>query len=604
MQFRLVTRFDRISDMGIRNKSVLCLMAVLFPVTVIGLFAIHLVGVEAVSSTKNSLRNVLHLELERIELKLEEYEKNAKALASRRSVRIFFTELDRYRQSSRSTAAEPAKERPLIRGHGRFSMVDPEAPWPLQQLALNLQIQARATGTAIVEMRLVDRYNEVLGESIGYSWSPVDSALVEQAMLANSTQFGDAFVNHDDKQRLGIVSPVVSQSGEVVGAILMEALLDPLTHPLSKYENEDNFFEAHLAQPTLKGDAQLLSSQRLDQNAAFNLVVPAEESLAINKALDSPLWRTLRAADYHGVESYLAMQTVARVGWGLVIRVDADHVHAPSHRLRNRLAWATLVSIGCVALIYMFIVGPVVNRLNKAAAAARQIMDGNLSVRVIDSRNDEISELSGSINSLARDLEADQRIRTEVEARLRHQAAHDELTGLLNRKHANKVIDKLTADRSQEHTVIFLDLDGFKDVNDSYGHAAGDEVLVKIARRLRLKVPSQATLARWGGDEFVIILPATGKHKAAAFALQLYKAFDNTIVSSKGRHKIRCSFGLATSNKKKTLHEALSEADSQMYVNKNQRKLYGHDIRRTKTARGMKQALPKNRIVDVAYEIG
>ena len=360
--------------MGIRNKSLLCLLAVLLPLTSVGLFSIHLVNTEAIESAKTSLSNVLLLESERIDLTLDEYAKNATALATRGSAHIFFTEIDRYRQARSAPYAEPGANSRLIRGFGSFSIVDPASQRPLQQVALGLQRRASETSTSIVELRLVDRAANVLGESVGFSWNPVDTTLAERAMQSNTTSFGDAFVNNSGERRLGIVAPVTAQSGNVVGAILMEALLDPLTQPLSKYHDDEKLFEAHIAQPTMQGDAQFLTPHRKDKNAAFNRVIPADSGMAINLALDSPESQILKASDYNGVESYLAIQTVPQIGWGLVVKVDSKDVYAPIKRLRNRLGWATMASIACVGLIYWFIVGPIVNRLNKAAAGARQIM--------------------------------------------------------------------------------------------------------------------------------------------------------------------------------------------------------------------------------------
>lgn len=95
--------------------------------------------------------------------------------------------------------------------------------------------------------------------------------------------------------------------------------------------------------------------------------------------------------------------------------------------------------------------------------------------------------------------------RKEFERRLAHQARHDALTGILNRFAVLEHLDAL-AERSASAAVLFLDVDGFKSVNDSQGHGVGDQVLVEIARRLQSEVRSGAMVARLGGDEFVVVI--------------------------------------------------------------------------------------------------
>ncbi|WP_460959163.1 putative bifunctional diguanylate cyclase/phosphodiesterase [Parasphingorhabdus pacifica] len=95
----------------------------------------------------------------------------------------------------------------------------------------------------------------------------------------------------------------------------------------------------------------------------------------------------------------------------------------------------------------------------------------------------------------------------EAEATLRHQASHDELTGLLNRKGIKDVLQELAGDGSGRIALVFCDIDNFKRVNDSLGHEAGDELLTALSRRLQNELPSNCTVARLSGDEFLIVCP-------------------------------------------------------------------------------------------------
>ncbi|MGL5063316.1 MAG: bifunctional diguanylate cyclase/phosphodiesterase, partial [Microcoleus sp.] len=96
-----------------------------------------------------------------------------------------------------------------------------------------------------------------------------------------------------------------------------------------------------------------------------------------------------------------------------------------------------------------------------------------------------------------------------VEATIRHQASHDQLTGLANRSLFNEKLSLAVANARQNAemlAVVFLDLDRFKNVNDTLGHAVGDELLQSVARRLLNCLRADDTIARWGGDEFTLLL--------------------------------------------------------------------------------------------------
>jgi diguanylate cyclase (GGDEF)-like protein len=108
--------------------------------------------------------------------------------------------------------------------------------------------------------------------------------------------------------------------------------------------------------------------------------------------------------------------------------------------------------------------------------------------------------------------------RKRDEDRLRHAAQHDALTGLANRAFFADQLELALAVRATNLALLVLDLDGFKAVNDSLGHAAGDVLLRMVALRLHGVLRATDTIARLGGDEFAMILPGTGKYGAMAVA--------------------------------------------------------------------------------------
>ncbi len=143
--------------------------------------------------------------------------------------------------------------------------------------------------------------------------------------------------------------------------------------------------------------------------------------------------------------------------------------------------------------------------------------------------------------------------RKSNEMAVRHQAEHDPLTGLKNRAASDTAIDRFIADATAQGgsmTLLYVDLDGFKQVNDAMGHAAGDEVLEQCARRLQAAVRRTSDLVgRLGGDEFVIAMPSAGPEDEAiaAVAAEVLRALCEPMHLADGRRaQIGASIGMAS----------------------------------------------------------
>ncbi|MDQ3493487.1 MAG: EAL domain-containing protein [Chloroflexota bacterium] len=154
--------------------------------------------------------------------------------------------------------------------------------------------------------------------------------------------------------------------------------------------------------------------------------------------------------------------------------------------------------------------------------------------------------------------------------RLAYQALHDPLTALPNRLLLSDRLDQALARgprTSGQVGVIFLDLDDFKSVNDSLGHAAGDRLLVTIGERLAATVRSGDTVARFGGDEFVILCEAlSGEQEAIALAKRVLRAVAVPVTLRRKRVRVTGSVGVAMGGRRVDTGDVLlREADAAMY---------------------------------------
>jgi diguanylate cyclase (GGDEF)-like protein len=160
--------------------------------------------------------------------------------------------------------------------------------------------------------------------------------------------------------------------------------------------------------------------------------------------------------------------------------------------------------------------------------------------------------------------------RTHAEQALIHQAAHDPLTQLLNRRaFVTRLGDMLAHGR--RCVLLYCDLDDFKEINDRYGHAAGDELLVEVAHRIRSCTPQPQVISRFGGDEFVVLLCdatyADGEAVADCIATALARPFDRP-----GRATIGVSVGIAATTGMRDPEQAIRAADRSMYRAKAERR--------------------------------
>ncbi|HEV2277033.1 MAG TPA: EAL domain-containing protein [Acidobacteriaceae bacterium] len=290
----------------------------------------------------------------------------------------------------------------------------------------------------------------------------------------------------------------------------------------------------------------------------------------------------------------------------IMLRSPADLVvthAAPFWTLQTTLSLVAILSLAVVAiLVWVAILRHRVQvqtaELQKAAETAQAIHDLSAAMQNVSTqqRFDSLVSVRGSsdiaglvtgFNTMLLELEQHNRARREAEASLEHMALIDELTGLPNRRLlTDRLQHSLALGRREQRKValVYIDLDGFKLVNDSLGHLVGDNLLTQVAKRLQSLTRQSDTLARLGGDEFTVILENIhDSGDADAAAADLLDALTSPFEIHGHSIRIGASVGISVfPDHGRESGELLQHADVAMYAakrrGKNQIVMFGNEL--------------------------
>lgn len=540
------------------------LVLVALPITAASFILVQVIDTRLTQRVYAGLENDHRLEAARINAALDQYATYARSLSIRPDIRELLTEYAKFDQ--RNTADGSTIANSTFEQHFESRLV--ERAESMLKSALMLK-------SSVAELKILTHDEKLSGQTLGYTWQPTDNTLVSKSVESTKALFGNAFRNEQQHDRLGVIVPVFSTAlaGEApaqpLGFLFIEMALSPIVDLVEAHEGLGRTSESHIAQPTVDGDAEFITLLRFKRDAAFNIIVPKEKDKPINWSLESPEMRVVRSPDYRKVDSILAIGTIDSTGWGLVVKIDTEEAFTALAEVKRLIWFAAGISLMIILLSWLLMLRPLGRRLKDVNNAADKVARGNYGALIKDGVNDEIGALSKSINLLARELYNDQQLREDAECKLKYQAEHDALTGLFNRKHLQDVINRLDQNPgSLTNSILFLDLDGFKEINDTHGHHIGDEILVSVACELSKILPENGHSGRWGGDEFLVILEQSNEKQATQTAILIAERFDHPFETSAGPKRLGCSIDKSTTSFGTNTSSCVETADARMYERK------------------------------------
>ncbi len=275
-----------------------------------------------------------------------------------------------------------------------------------------------------------------------------------------------------------------------------------------------------------------------------------------------------------GREMLVGIAYLDQIGWYNVTLMDLDQII--DRRLFAPIAALLAIMVAAaVTLMTLLFKRSVLDRLARLETAARRVQEGDFAAVGEEKSDDEIGRLSRSFAQMAKVigdhtelLEETVRERTEQLRRLAH---IDTLTDIYNRRGFVEAFEreKRRAGGRGSFGLLLIDMDLFKSVNDGFGHHGGDAVLVETARRLKVAMRPYDICARWGGDEFIVLLADCEEAALARVARKVLAALRAPIALEDGRRvEMTISLGACVMALDETLDAAVGKADAALYAAK------------------------------------
>lgn len=424
----------------------------------------------------------------------------------------------------------------------------------------------------IIELTIFDLNGNVVASSVPEFLHHASPGNGQQNILTNDIKIKLPY--RSDRYNtavLEIYSPVLSYDEKVIGSILATLNMEKFMSSLA--DNAD----FALGEITLLGHSG-------------NILLSSNHKINYSTALDSETLKRLQAhnGDALTIKGLIHSKVIGLTSMSkeapVIVLVERDYAEAIANWVELRNLFISLVGLLIIIVggIAFYIGHSIVASLSFLIEGTKRILNGDLNVQINEVKADEIGQLTSSFNKMAENLRSSQAEILAAHEAMRKQnqqlqvlSITDSLTGLYNRNKLDAILSDQLARFERNHrpfSVLMMDIDHFKTFNDNYGHVIGDEILILVSQAISKSIRAVDFAARFGGDEFVVILTETDAASAVITAERI-RAQAATNVNAQIKEvsiSITLSIGIIQCEiDDETSKNILSRVDSVLYKAKN-----------------------------------
>lgn len=418
------------------------------------------------------------------------------------------------------------------------------------------------TFNSVVVVNDKARVLAVSPEALGLSGETLHSRQARLSIAARAPVITDPFISAAGNYLISLSHPIFAANGEYVGYIAGTIYLQQkniLNDILGKHYYQDGsyLYVVDRNKTLIYHPNPERIGQRIEHNPAIDEVIIGNEG-------------AYGVTNSQGMAMLAGFAPVANAGWGVVAQRPEQMTLAglDGHIIKVFLKSLPLVLL---TLLGIWLSALLISRpLWQLASGTRQIDNTQINNSSMQNNISHINSWYFEAAQLKRAIIKSMGLLNDKISQLHSDSHTDAMTGLLNRRGMASVLDNYQAERTV-FSVIALDIDFFKRVNDTYGHDVGDEVIKKLAQLMRTQARKEDKLCRSGGEEFMIFLPNTPQDTAVRVAERLRELIAATDIPTVGTITVSLGVGhWSGTGSVKSINDTLKLADKALYQAKKQ----------------------------------